>query len=65
MSAETPSFWVANIQQVVNQPSAECGSDSKMVPAVSDVRLPQPKYQKRPSPSSSLPRRRNPGRRIQ
>jgi len=61
LSAETPSFWVANIQQVVNQTVSGVRSDSKMVPVVTDVRLPQPEHQNRPPPSRQPPWSPHPG----
>jgi len=40
LSAEIPSFWLANCQQAVNQTVSGVRVRSKIVPAVTDVRSP-------------------------
>ena len=52
---------MANIQQVVNQTVSGVRVRSKMVPAVTDVRMPQPEHQNRPPPSRQPPSSPQPG----
>jgi hypothetical protein len=53
--AETPSFWVANSQHAANQTVSGVRVRSKIVPAVGDVRVPQPRHSNRPSASRHAP----------
>jgi hypothetical protein len=57
LSAEIPSFPVAKCQQAANQTVSGVRVRSKNVPAVTDVRLPQPVHWYLPSPSRHPPGR--------
>src|SRR4051812_43330025 len=50
-----PSLAAANCQQAVNQTVSGVLVRSKMVPAVTEVRRPQPEHSYRPSPSRQPP----------
>ena len=51
LSAEIPSWPVAKSQQAVNQTVSGVRVRSKIVPAVTEVRLPHLEHMYRPSPS--------------
>jgi hypothetical protein len=55
LSAETPSFWLANIQQAENQTVRGVRLRSNNVPAVVDVRSPHVAHLKRPSDVAQPP----------
>ena len=55
LSAEIPSLPVVNSQQAANQTVKGVRVQSKMVPAVTDVRSPHPEHMNRPSPSRQPP----------
>jgi hypothetical protein len=50
-----PSVAAANCQQAVNQTVSGVRVRSKIVPAVTDVRRPQPEHSNRPSASRQPP----------
>jgi hypothetical protein len=52
LSAEMPSLAAANCQQAVNQTVSGVRVRSKIVPAVTDVRRPQPEHSNRPYPAA-------------
>jgi hypothetical protein len=54
-SAEIPSFWVANSQHAMNHTVSGVRVRSNIVPAVGEVRAPQPRHISRPSPSCHAP----------
>lgn len=51
LEADTPSLLVANNQQALNHTLSGVRERSNSVPAVTDVREPQPEHMKRPSAS--------------
>src|SRR5674536_102309 len=55
LNAETPSFCEANIQQAVNHTVSGVRRRSNRVPAVTEVRAPQPAHLYRPSPTAHPP----------
>lgn len=55
LSADTPSFWVANSQHAMNHTVSGVRVRSKIVPAVTDERPPHPAHQTRLSPSRQPP----------
>lgn len=55
LSAETPSFCAANIQQAVNQTVSGVRRRSNRVPAVTDVLFPHPAHLYRPSAIAQPP----------
>ena len=55
LNAETPSFWLANIQQAANQTLRGVRLRSNNVPAVVEVRLPHVTHLKRPSDVAQPP----------
>ena len=55
LSADTPSFCVANIQHAANHTVSGVRRRSNKVPAVTDVRLPQAAHLYRASPSAHPP----------
>ena len=54
-SAEIPSFWLANSQQVMNHTVSGVRVSSKIVPAVDEVRSWHSRHSWRPSASSQAP----------
>ena len=59
--ADTPSFCVANSQHAMNHTVSGVRVRSKIVPAVTDVRAPQPAHHNRPSASRQPPACAQPG----
>jgi hypothetical protein len=54
LSADTPSFWVANSQHAMNHTVSGVRVRSKIVPAVTDERPPHPAHQTRPQPPAAV-----------